>query len=49
MEQQTPKMDKKSKILLGMFFIFILASILMTFYRTMIVRDYPIFETEKQQ
>lgn len=35
-------MDKKSKILLWVFFIFILASVSFSFYRYMIKRDYAI-------
>ncbi len=37
-------MDKKSKILIIVMFILIGLSIVFTFYRTMITRDYPVIE-----
>lgn len=45
MEQQI-KMNKKSKILLLIFLVFIIVSAFLTYYRTMVLKDYPITQEE---
>lgn len=37
--------DRRSQTLITWVFIFVLCSILLTYYRTMAVRDFPILET----
>lgn len=37
-------MDKKSKILLGVFFLLFIISTALTYYRTMVARDYGVIE-----
>ncbi len=39
-------MDKKSKISIGLFVLILLISIALTFYRTMIVRDFYVVQSE---
>ncbi|MDO8430666.1 MAG: hypothetical protein Q7S72_01585 [Candidatus Taylorbacteria bacterium] len=37
-------MDKKSKWLIIIFFIFIIISIMVTFYKYIILKDYEVFD-----
>lgn len=41
-------MDKKSKVLLFIFFIALAISIVMTYKRTMIDRDFEVIDTQAQ-
>lgn len=38
-------MDKKSKMLIVAVFVLVGLSVIFTFYRTMVVKDYPVIET----
>lgn len=40
-------MDKKSKILIMAVFLLIVLSAAITFYRTIVVKDYPVIELPK--
>lgn len=46
-----PQTDKKSKILFYVLLLVVLASVALTYYRTMVARDYYIIESvdKKQQ
>lgn len=40
-------MDKKSKTVIAVIFILVFLSVLLTFYRTMVAKDYPIIEASQ--
>ncbi len=42
-------MDKKSKILLATFFILFIISLFFTYYRTMVVRDYEVINSNEDE
>ena len=44
MENQQQKMNRKSKVLIVVMFILIGLSIAFTFYRTIVIKDYPVIE-----
>ncbi len=42
-------MDKKSKILLYTFFLLILASTLIIYYKYLVLKDFEVIETETEE
>ena len=43
------EMDKKSKILIVIVFVLIILFALATFYRTMVLRDFPVINNSAEQ
>jgi hypothetical protein len=41
-------MDKKSKILFTVIFLALIASVALTYYRTIVVQDYYVIETAEE-
>ena len=42
-------MDKKSKMLLAVFSVLIVVSAVLTYWRTMVERDYPVIDLDQSQ